>query len=144
MNMKRMFLVILILLMSCGCSNYRMNEIPEGYIDKDEHYQQNGFQDYTDYAKYVYSDAKIIKNNSNYKEVTNDDIIKIQKYFDETYTWLEKENRSNEFDFDNSCINQGDYVRIIDKYEKDSNTTNYSIYFFDIETLTLYYVHSNS
>lgn len=144
LNMKRMFLVILILLMSCGCSNYRMNEIPEGYIDKDEHYQQNGFQDYTDYAKYVYSDAKIIKNNSNYKEVTNDDIIKIQKYFDETYTWLEKENRSNEFDFDNSCINQGDYVRIIDKYENDSNTTNYSIYFFDIETLTLYYVHSNS
>ena len=142
--MKKMFLVVLILLMSSGCSSYRMNEIPEGYIDKDEHYQQKGFQDYTDYAKYVYSDDMVIKNNSNYKEVTNDDIIKIQKYFDETYTWLEKENRSNEFDFDNSCINQGDYVRIIDKYENDSNTTNYSIYFFDIETLTLYYVHSNS
>lgn len=142
--MKRMFLVILILLMSCGCSNYRMNEIPEGYIDKDEHYQQKGFQDYTDYAKYVYSDDMVIKNNPDYKELTNEDIIKIQKYFDDTYTWLENQNRLNEFDFDNNYINEGDYIRIVDKSEDDNNRINYSIYFFDVETLTLYYIHNDN
>jgi hypothetical protein len=119
-----------------------MNEIPEGYIDKEEHYQQEGFKDYTDYAKYVYSSDDIIINDIDYKEVVSTDIEEVKRYFDDIYHWMEIDNRLDEFDFDTNCIDAGDYVRIIDKSEK--NNTNYSVYFFDIDTLTLYYVHNNN
>ena len=128
--------------MLSGCSNYKMNEIPEGYIDKEEHYQQEGFKDYTDYAKYVYSSDDIIINDIDYKEVVSTDIEEVKRYFDDIYHWMEIDNRLDEFDFDTNCIDAGDYVRIIDKSEK--NNTNYSVYFFDIDTLTLYYVHNNN
>lgn len=142
--MKKVVIIILMLTMLSACSNYKMNEIPEGYTDKEEHYQQKGFRDYTDYAKYVYSSDDVIKTDENYKEITSTDIDKIKKYFNDVYNWMEKEKRLDEFDFDSNCINEGDYVRIIDKYEKEKNKTNYSVYFFDIDTLTLYYVHNNS
>lgn len=58
-------------------------------------------------------------------------------------------DRLDEYDFDESVINSWDYIRIKtkegekigdSKYEKYDN---YSVYYFDIETLTLCYIHSN-
>ena len=52
-------------------------------------------------------------------------------------------------DFDINDINEGDYVKIKTKEgQKIANGKyetydNYSVYFFDIETLTLYYIHNN-
>lgn len=42
--------------------------IPKGYIEKEEHYDKDGFQDYTDYAKYIYSSKDIIVNDDKYFE----------------------------------------------------------------------------
>ena len=63
---------------------------------------------------------------------------------------MKSESRLDEYDFDTSVINEGDYVKIVTKEGQPINGDstygkydNYSIYFFDIETLTLYYIHNN-
>ncbi|MGN0993248.1 MAG: hypothetical protein ACI4PE_04940 [Bacilli bacterium] len=132
-----------------GCSQSKMVGIPDGYIDKEEYYDQDDFQDYTDYAKYVYDTKDMITSSKEYKKIEQDDIQNIVGYFENFSGWMETVNRLNEFDFDINDINEGDYVKIKTKegqkiangkYEKYDN---YSVYFFDIEKLTLYYIHNN-
>lgn len=123
--------------------------IPDGYIDKEKYYDQDGFQDYTDYAKYMYETQNIITSNKDYKKIEQDDVQDVVGYFEDFSSWMESADRLSEFDFDINDINEGDYVKIKTKegqkivngkYEKYDN---YSVYFFDIETLTLYYIHNN-
>lgn len=62
--------------------------------------------------------------------------------------WMHK-NRLNEYKFDINTINEGDYVLIKTKEGKEIGNSqygkydNYSVYLFDSETLTLYYIHNN-
>jgi hypothetical protein len=57
--------------------------IPDGYIDKEEYYDQDGFQDYTDYAKYMYETKDIITSNKDYKKIEQDDVQNIVGYFED-------------------------------------------------------------
>ncbi len=58
-------------------------------------------------------------------------------------------NRSDEYDFSESNITQGDYVYIKTKEgEKSGNSyydkfDYYTVYFFDLEQHTLYYIHNS-
>ena len=52
--------------------------IPKGYIEKEEYYDKDGFQDYTDYAKYIYSSKDIIVNDDKYFEIKEEDISNIK------------------------------------------------------------------
>ena len=103
---------------------------------------QNGFQDYTDYCKYVYSSSEIFENHGNYKTATEEDAEMLDGYFRDFYSWMETEERLSEFDFDFECINAGDFFDIeLDNYFSDYD--NYTVWFFDKETCTLYYIHQN-
>lgn len=147
---KKIILSLILIFLIIGCASQAdYEEIPKGYTDKEEHYEQDGFQDYTDYAKYIYPSTEIIVNNNEYGKVTKEDILIIKGYFENFHNWMKTYNRLDEYDFDESIINEGDYIRIKtkegkkigdSKYEKYDN---YSIYYFDIETLTLYYIHNN-
>ena len=63
--------------------NSVLYEIPRGYADKYEDYQENGFQDYRDYAEYKYTEEtkKSIINNKKYKRMTIDDDSIVDGYF---------------------------------------------------------------
>ena len=64
--MKRFCLAITLVIfifVTTGCSQSKMVGIPDGYIDKEEYYDKDGFQDYTDYAKYQYDSKDVIINN---------------------------------------------------------------------------------
>lgn len=118
--------------------------IPKGYIEKEEYYDKDGFQDYTDYAKYIYSSKDIIVNDDKYFEIKEEDISNIKGYFQNFSELMEANKR-----LDEKIINEGDYARIETKEgekigdSKYQKYDNYSIYFFDMETLTLYYIHYN-
>ena len=126
------------------------NEIPKGYTAKEEYFDKNGFQDYTDFAKYTYSNKEIITNNKQYRKITEKNINEIKGYFEDFYKWMDAENRLNEYKFDINIINEEDYVMIKTKEGKKVGNLqygkydNYSVYLFDSETLTLYYIHSNT
>lgn len=125
--------------------------IIRGYYDKEEHYDPNGWQDYTDYCKYYYSEEydKVFSKNKKYSLVRDEDISNIKSYFNNFSNWMSLLDRSDEYDFKLSNITSGDYVYINDRegekigdsyYEKYED---YTVYFYDTEQHTLYYIHSN-
>ena len=140
---------ILFIALLTGCSQTDYVGIPKGYIEKHEFYDKEGFQDYTDYAKYIYSNNSSFINNDEYQKVSDNDIDNIKGYFDNFKGWMEKAGRLDEYDFNESIINEGDYVKIKTKEgqpignSKYKKYDNYHVYFFDSETNTLYYIHSN-
>lgn len=147
-NCLAIILIIFVFVIT-GCSNFKIADIPGGYIDKDEYYDKDGFQDYNDYAKYMYDSKDAITSNKEYKKIEHDDILNIVGYFENFSSRMSNADRISQFDFDVSIIDEGDYVKIKtkegqkigeSKYEKYDN---YYVYFFDVETLTLYYIHSN-
>lgn len=145
--MKKILITITLILLLTGCNGTMNTEIPKGYISKTEYYDKDSIQDHTDYAKYIY-DKIIVENDNNYKLV-QDDIDNVKSYFNDFKSVMESEERLNEYDFDIDSITENDYVRIITKEGTPIGDStygkfdNYSIFLFDSETLTLYYIHNN-
>ena len=133
-----LFVLIILLLLLSACSS-----IPSGYVSKEEHFEQGGFQDYTDYAKYIYESSSAFENNGDYLTVSGTDITIIKEYTDHFKDWMSIDNRLHEYNFDDSCITIGDYYRLKIKYE-DNPLSDYTLWFFDTETYTLYYFHNNT
>ena len=115
-------------------------EIIGGYNYKEEYYDEEGWQDFTDYCKYYYDSKadKKFKESSKYKKVENEDISNIIEYFYSMDRAMEMQDRADDYDFNIDSIDNKDYV-----YMKKSDIKNYSIYFYDIQTHILYYIHRN-
>ncbi|MDO4544073.1 MAG: hypothetical protein Q4C01_05910 [Clostridia bacterium] len=142
---KRVFLCVMAALAvsfaACDVLFINASSVPKGYLYSEEHWDPSGFQDYTDYCKYIYASKEEITKNDGYTEVGEADIESIKGYFDNFGDWMKASDRLDEYDFDSGCINAGDYVKIVDKSLQLYD--NYTVYFFDTDTLTLYYIHSN-
>ena len=140
---NKLIAFLLVLLLSCaavGCAGVSTVErkIPAGYLQKEEHFDPDGFQDYTDYCKYWYPDATPFEQDERWHEVSEEEIEEIRGYFENFRSWMETQGRLDEYDFDPACIGTGDYVR----FDKRS-MANYTVFFFDTESGILYYIHSN-
>ncbi|MBB6715530.1 hypothetical protein [Clostridium gasigenes] len=145
-------LVLLIGLIIClsGCSSPSDKGILNGYISKDEHFDKDGFQDYTDYCKYYYdASSDLFLENDIYSTVKEDDIENIRSYFTNFASWMDTADRAEEYDFDDSCISEGDYIYIKTKEGEAIGSSNYKkfdnyyVYFYDTQSATLFYIHSN-
>lgn len=118
-------------------------DLPE-YVDCDS-YVDGGFQDWTYYAKHYYDgiDEEILDNNEYFNPVTEESIPEIKKYVNEFDSWNTEispsSNVGQNYDFDKSIIEVGDYFYINDK-TPDSDM--FSVYYFDIEAQTLYWLES--
>jgi len=149
--MKKFICMIICIAMTVlsGCGLMADRRIPAGYLRAEEHKDPAGFQDYTDYCVYQYDTISCIDADSHYRFVTDADIQKITGYFSNFQQWMETEKRLNEYTFDESCITVGDYFYIQTKEGQPIGSgrygvyDNYSVYFFDKETMTLYYIHNN-
>ena len=136
-------LVFLFLLLLQGCSGPRVeDEIPPGFVQKEEHFDPDGFQDYTDYCKYWYPDAGAFEKDGRWHAVSEEEIEEIRGYFENFRGWMEVEKRLDEYDFDPDCIGAGDYVRIEIGSTHWSPYDDYTLYFFDAESGILYYIHT--
>ncbi|MBQ4617557.1 MAG: hypothetical protein IJB27_04205 [Clostridia bacterium] len=161
--MKKLGLLLLtltLLLSLCGCT-YRLC----GYTYQDPvlaslpdckskvFYTSGGFQDFTDYAKYTYESvtAQDLKESKFFSETTADDVEEILLHIDNFEEWVETigEELKDNYDFDKNIVSEGDFFYIETKagepigqgtYDKFDN---YSVYYFDIDTQTLYYFHNN-
>lgn len=157
--MKRI-LTIFVTILVCGtilagCGN---NDNPEqvlagysnnqSYSDGDESSTKQDFQKYTYDESY---DSKFSKDN-NYTKVTSKNINKIKGFFDDFEKWASLSSFSDKYDFKNSMITEGDYYCIADEtvttdtvgQRKAVKTyRQYSIYYYDTETHTLYYIQND-
>lgn len=123
-------------------------------------YSSGGFQDYTDYGVYtfdeiseddlIYSDYFYLISDNNWELVDS--------LMDNYESWVQIvcENEpdselAKNYDFDRSCMNRGDYICIMGKDDQQFNDNmdvteiyfNYDIYFYDLESETLYFFHNN-
>ena len=118
--------------------------LPQGYVHMEEHFQKNGFQDYTDYCKYYYNDATVIESDERFSKITLSDVDEVKGFFKDTQNIMESEGRMDEFDFNESCISEGDYVYIIEDTDVSKQKYyNYDVFLFDTDSDTLYFIHSN-
>ena len=115
-------------------------------------YYGEGFQDYTDYCKYYFSKDSVVENleENKYFEIVNDnDIEEIKSYFENFKGWVEYEEFKDNYDFKYECIDTSDYFYIenkdtCEKYKDyPDKYSAYNVYFFDVQTKILYYIHSN-
>lgn len=124
-----------------------------GKYDDYVFYTHGEFQDYTDYAKYYYSSVNI-DNNKFFTKIKKSDFTKINEHLDDFEDWIEtfKSNDASceivvNYDFDREIIDTNDYIYIdSEKYTWEDGITslvNYNVYFFDSQTLVLYYFHNN-
>ena len=107
-----------------------------------------GFSEYTDYAKYTYDDADL-EGNRYFEKITPESKKTLVAYISNFKSWVamyEENNPENElavgYDFDYRAISDNDYL-YIDSDFVDVAYERYDVYFFDAETMTLYYFHNN-
>lgn len=116
-------------------------------------YTSGGFQDYTDYAKYTYESvtAQDLEEVKYFTEVTADDVKEIKSHINNFERWVNtigEELKAN-YDFDKTIVSAGDFFYIETKYGEPigqgtyGKFDSYTVYYFDIDTQTLYYFHNN-
>ena len=118
-----------------------------------EWYSSGGFQDYTDYGKFYYDSVDFTKNRYFHKMETSD-IAVLTEHLDDFEGWIalyRKDEPSMElvvqYDFDRSIIDCEDFLYIESElhtwHDGRTSLVNYNIHFFDTQSNTLYYFHSN-
>ena len=149
---KRICLLILICLLLTACSFDDAVILSLPAYSQKEVYTEGEFQDYTDYGIYQYPsfDKNKLEENLYFEPVM--DVDTILSYIENFETWInEGSELFDHYDFDKCWIGEGDYVFIDTKEGKpigNGSSTydkfdNYNIYFFDLDTWTLYYFHNN-
>ena len=116
------------------------------YSEK-EYYSSGGFQDTTDYAKYTYHiSEEDLQNNEYLLPVESTDLPQIIAYIEdfEELVSVSHDFPSESYDFDKAIVSAGDYFYVSNRYQEPEKAFwNYDLYYFDLESLTLYYFHSN-
>ena len=159
-NLKKKFIIILsalvVVLIVIGFLIYELSSIvyenpviaslPQA--DTSDCYYSGGFQDYTDYCKYYYAKQENVleevKNNPYFKPVTPDDITELNSYFDNFEGWLECVEYQDKYDFQRNDIDTEDYFYIEnDEISEKQKYWDYDVYFFDVQTQTLFFIHNN-
>lgn len=153
--MRKYFLVsiciVLVLFSSCGPEPNRY--IPENFTDKEEYFDNESFHDRTDFCKYHYTaeaDAQFAELTG-YQRLLAKDKGKLIGYFDQFAGALEsRQDVIGKYDFNpKTYITPVDYYHI-DTYERlpisddeYGKYDDYTIYYYDTETHTLYYIHTS-
>ena len=111
-----------------------------------EEYRDSGFQDYTDYAKTVYHERdreRVLRLFENDKDYSKVETLKTVRYLEEFFSdfagWAELMPWYENYDSALGHIDETDYYCIA-----KAETYSYSIYFFDVQSLTKYYIHNNT
>ena len=149
MKKRFAFLLILLTLLLSGCSTHK-DEVLEslGEYKSKEYFTGGGFQDYTDYAKYTYEDVDFSKNEF-FNKISSNSLNDLTYHIEDFEKWVQtikEADSQNEvvlnYDFNISLISDADYLYIYDDSDYPE-LGNYDVYFFDIESMTLFYFHNN-
>lgn len=146
---------VLIMVMSLASCMFPEDKVAAslGAYENSVFYTSGGFQDYTDYGKYFYTNADLA-GNKYLKQIRESDMGTIEKHLDDFEGWIEvigNGEPSSEvvvyYDFDRTIIDMEDYFYIESEERtwNDGHTTlvNYDVYFFDVQSQVLYYFHNN-
>ena len=138
---KKALLILLCIFLLTGCGMPQDRRIPEGYILAQEFRDPQGGQDYTDFCIYVYESDEGFRCDPHYRRMTQADTETAAYFAADFRNWMELEGRLEEFTFDESCISTGDFYFL--RADEEHPTWDYTLFYLDTESLTLYYMHTN-
>ena len=70
--------------------------------------------------------------------------MEINSYFDNFEGWLEYVDYKDKYDFQRNIIDTEDYFYIeTNETEEEHKYWNYDVYFLDVQTKTLFFIHNN-
>lgn len=150
--MKKFLLFILTvtllqLFSACTYTDPVIASLPE--YQSEVFYTSGGFQDSTDYAKYIYGSVTTqqLVFSEYFCKVNADDVEEILLHIQNFEEWIKVvggELQEN-YDFDHAILSVGDYFYLRTKAGEaiGDGVYDYTIYYFDVDTLTLYYFHNN-
>lgn len=155
-------LVIMLLLTGCEVSTVSEDKVIATLptYETRQFYTSGGFQDYTDYGIYTFDQItqEDVSLNDYFWIISDHNWEFIVSLMDDYEGWVQltQENEpdsslAKNYNFDRSCMNRGDYICIMGKDESRFNDAvdvtelyqYYDIYFFDVESMTLYFFHNN-
>lgn len=120
---------------------------------QEELYTSGGFQDFTDYGKYHYTDISeaSLQETGYLSKMEQSDVEEMQEYLDNFEGRVKSVGGEVQegYDFDRSLPSPGDYLYLKTKEGEPIGDTayrkfdNYTLYYFDLDTQVLYYFHSN-
>ena len=153
MKLCKIFILLLLmsqLLTGCGEDDFVVLSLP-AYTHR-EYYTEGGFQDFTNYGVYYLEpfEEKKLEENPYFEKVADPEDL--CSYIDNFEGWITAGSElAAHYHFDKTCIDVSDYV-YIDTKEGDPigngghtyrKFDHYNVYFFDLDSWTLYYFHSN-
>ena len=119
-----------------------------GEYENKQFWRHGWFQDFTDFGIYTFASANL-EDNPYFSVVTEEDIVTIDGYiahFEKCIDSLKTKDPADKlvlhYAFDHSIIDTGDFFYI---YKDDHffQYSDYDLWFFDVQTNTLYYFHYN-
>ena len=149
--MKKFTAIVLLLanFVLCSCSLPKDDVLESlGKYTCKTYYTSGGFQDFTDYAIYTFDNVNF-SDNKYFNRISFDSRKELERHIADFENWIsiiQRTEPDNEvvtgYDFELSAVSSDDYLYIYDDPEYPE-LGNYNIYYFDIETMTLYYFHNN-
>lgn len=143
--------ILLLLISACSYSDPVIGSLPA--YKSESFYTSGGFQDFTDYAKYTYPSIRTeeLKFSDYFRIVTADDVEEILLHIDNFEEWVAiiGGELGENYDFDKSIVSEGDFFYIKTKAGEPGGQAicrkfdNYTVYYFDVDALILYYFHNN-
>ena len=120
--------------------------IIKGYFKSETYGDKYGFQHYLEYYKYYYNAEKDSDFDTLYCKVNNEDIDEIKLYCNNYKERMNKQNRLNEYDFNDNIIDENDYFMLFDKSNRNfgkkyAKFYYYTLYFYDTSLHILYVLH---
>ena len=138
-------LIIILLILAILFLNYLLSDtnIIKGYFKSEVYGDKYGFQHYLEYEKYYYKADKDANFDTIYNKVNNEDIDEIKLYYNNFKERMNKQNRIDEYDFNDNIIDTNDYFILFDKNNRDFGKKYekfyyYTLYFYDTSSHILY------
>ena len=152
MKFKNIIIIFLFAFLT-SCSYSHENEDAAIFYNykKYDKYEFGGIADFIKYKK-IYYDANSeekFRNSDLYTCIDQTNIDEVKNYFNYATNLI---NNKKKYDFEDSIVTFGDYFYLYTMEGKEINGSKrkygkydlYTIYFYDIESHTLFYLHNNS
>ncbi len=118
----------------------------KGYFKSETYGDKYGFQHYLEYYKYYYEPKEDADFYKLYDKVNKENINEIKLYYNNFKERMDKQNRLEEYDFNDNIIDENDYFILFDKNNRDFGKNYakfyyYTLYFYDTSLHILYVLH---
>ena len=129
--------------------NYLLSDrdVIKGYFKSEKYGDKYGFQHYLEYYKYYYEPKKDVDFYKLYDKVNKENINEIKLYYNNFKERMSKQNRLEEYDFNDNIIDENDYFILFDKNNRDFGKNYakfyyYTLHFYDTSSHILYVLYS--